>query len=295
MGILSDLGKGLKKVATSIGNGIKKGYNAVKNFFSSKDNTPTITGGSGYDSVEERKRREAEALAEAERKRREEDARRERERLDREEREEQERLYKEQERIRREKERKSKLKRRATLIHEYQEKVAVQAEEYEITVQRLYVKTYSGFVNELEQYMDVRSIRKFIDEKMKVFVNMMRDEVLEKISLQNMELNALMDDLESPFDEYCKKIDEYANNIYFAARGHLLKLLKKVIEETNNHIKVYANKYIVDITQEAKEHKETLDNLSQEGDIRDAQLLKTASEYSTLLLIKSLAEEQNIS
>ena len=55
---------------------------------------------------------------------------------------------------------------------------------------------------------------------------------------------------------------------------------------------MYANKYIIDITQEAKEHKESLDNLSQEGEVRDAQLLKIASEYSTLLLIKSLAEQE---
>ena len=290
MGFWSDLGKGLKKAATSIGNGIKKGYNAVKNFFSSNDNGPTITNNDRAE--EDRIRREAERKAAEERRRREEEERKRIEQLEREEREEQERLFREQERIRRDKERKSKLKRRATLIHEYQEKVAVQAEEYETTVQRLYSKTYSGFVNELEQYMDVRPIRKFIDGKMKVFENMMRDEVLEKISLQNMELNDLMDDLESPFEEYCKKIDDYANRVYLTARENLLKNLKKVIEETNNHIKVYSNKYIIDITQEAKEHKESLDNLSQEGEVRDAQLLKIASEYSTLLLIKSLAEQE---
>lgn len=280
---------GLKKIGQAIGNGIKTVYNGVKNFFSSNDNTPKITGG---DPEAVKKRREAEAKAAEERRRREEEARKQAERLEREEREEQERLFREQERIKREKERKSKLKRRATLIHEYQEKVAVQAEEYETTVQRLYVKTYSGFVNELEQYMDVRPFRKFIDEKMKVFENMMRDEVLEKISLQNMELNDLMDDLESPFDEYCKKIDEYANRVYFTARENLLKHLKKVIEETNNHIKVYANKYIIDMMEEAKEHKANLANLSQEGEVRDAQLLKIASEYSTLLLIRSLAEQE---
>lgn len=290
MGFLSDLGKGLKKAVTSIGNGIKKGYNAVKNFFSSNDNGPTITNNDRAE--EERKRREAERKAAEERRRREEEERKRIEQLEREEREEQERLFREQERIRKDKERKSKLKRRATLIHEYQEKVAVQAEEYETTVQRLYVKTYSGFVNELEQYMDVRPIRKFIDGKMKVFENMMRDEVLEKISLQNMELNDLMDDLESPFDEYCKKIDEYANRVYLTARENLLKHLKKVIEETNNHIKVYANKYIIDMMEEAKEHKANLANLSQEGEVRDAQLLKIASEYSTLLLIRSLAEQE---
>lgn len=279
---------GLKKIGQAIGNGIKKVYNDVKNFFSSNDNTPKITGG----DPEAERRRIAEAKAAEERERRAEEARKLAERLEREEREEQERLFREQERIQREKERKSKLKRRATLIHEYQEKVAVQAEEYEITVQRLYVKTYSGFVNELEQYMDVRPFRKFIDEKMKVFENMMRDEVLEKISLQNMELNDLMDDLESPFDEYCKKIDEYANRVYLTARENLLKHLKKVIEETNNHIKVYANKYIIDMMEEAKEHKANLANLSQEGEVRDAQLLKIASEYSTLLLIRSLAEQE---
>lgn len=226
-----ELFDGLKKIGQAIGNGIKKVYNGVKNFFSSNDNTPKITGG----DPEAEKRRIAEAKAAEERERRAEEARKLAERLEREEREEQERLFREQERIQREKERKSKLKRRATLIHEYQEKVAVQAEEYETTVQRLYVKTYSGFVNELERYMDVRPIRKFIDGKMKVFENMMRDEVLEKISLQNMELNDLMDDLESPFEEYCKKIDDYANRVYLAARENLLKNLKKVIEETNNH------------------------------------------------------------
>jgi hypothetical protein len=269
---------GLKKIGQAIGNGIKKVYNGVKNFFSSNDNTPKITGG---DPEAEKEIREAEAKAAKERRRRE--------RL---EREEEERLFRQQEKIRNDDEQKSKLKRRATRIHEYQEKVAVQAEEYETTVQRLYSKTYSGFVNELEQYMDVRPIRKFIDGKMKVFENMMRDEVLEKISLQNMQLNDLMDDLESPFEEYCKKIDDYANRVYLTARENLLKNLKKVIEETNNHIKVYANKYIIDITQEAKEHKESLDNLSQEGEVRDAQLLKIASEYSTLLIIKSLAEQE---
>ena len=281
---------GLKKIGKAIGDGIKKVYNGVKNFFSSDDNKPKLTGGSGYNPEQEEAIRVAAAKAAAERKRLEEEERKKIEQLEREEREEQARLLKEQQRIRREKERKSKLKRRATLIHEYQENVAVQAEEYETTVQRLYARTYSGFVSELEQYMDVRSIRKFIDQKMKIFENMMRDEVLQKISLQNMELNALMDDLESPYDEYCAKIDQYANSVYNTARKHLLKRLKEVIEETNNHIKVYANKYIIDITQEAKEHKDTLDNLSQEGDIRDAQLLKTASEYSTLLLIKFLAE-----
>ena len=76
---------GLKKIGQAIGNGIKKVYNDVKNFFSSND-TPKITGG----DPEAEKRRIAEAKAAEERERRAEEARKLAERLEREEREEQE-------------------------------------------------------------------------------------------------------------------------------------------------------------------------------------------------------------
>ena len=52
------------------------------------------------------------------------------------------------------------------------------------------------------------------------------------------------------------------------------------------------SQYLSMFIEEAKEHKANLANLSQEGEVRDAQLLKIASEYSTLLLIKSLAEQE---
>ena len=64
---------GLKKIGRAIGNGIKKVYNDVKNFFSSNDNTPKITGG----DPDAEKRRIAEAKAAEERERRAEEAERE--------------------------------------------------------------------------------------------------------------------------------------------------------------------------------------------------------------------------
>ena len=263
----------------------KELYNDVKEIFTSKGKDK-LADGLDKEAEEQRRIAVAKAIAEAEAKRKRIA------KLEQEQREEQELILKEKERLRRENERRAKLKQRSSLIHEYQLKIATQAVEYETTVQLLYVKTYSVFINELEKYMDVRPIRKFIDEKMKVFENMMRDEVLVKVSLQNLELNALMDDVESSIDEYCKKINDFADKVYYSARENLLKCLKKIIEDTNNYINVYANKYIVDITQEAKEHKDNLEKLSQEGDVRDAQLLKTASEYSTLVLIKFLAEQE---
>lgn len=294
MGLFDKITTGIKKAWNTVTTGVKNGYEKVKNFFSKK-NAPEIVEDPWKEKYEklqqeikEQRRREQELEEqrqyeyEMQQRKIDEDIRR---------REEAE-ARRERNRIREENERKRQLEMRASMIDEYQEKVAVRAGEYETMVRQQYSLTYVSILTELERYMDVRPIRSKIDEYGHSFKNKMRDEVNSKICLSNYELTRLMNNLDLPFKDYCAQINEYSDKIYYSARQNLLTITKKTIEETNSFITVYANKYMKDTQEKEQEHKENLRKLSKVGNERDEQLLKSSIEYSTLQFIKELANQK---
>lgn len=267
-----------RKVVDTVSTGIQK----VKEKFSKKD-APTV-------NLEvERLRREQEQLKkELEALKWEQ----ERARMEESERKEAERIRKEQEKIKREKERKANIKRKAELLDNFQDEVAQKASNYELEVKTQYYQTYSTILEELEKHMDVLPIRKEIDETSKSFNNKMRDKVNAEINLGNRKLTALMDDLSLDFESYRTEVNKFTDSIYYSAREDLLKLLKQSVENTNKFISEYSKKFMQETIQQAETHKRNLENLTKEGEIRDAQLTKSAEEFSALMLIKQEAEKK---
>lgn len=267
-----------RKVVDTVSTGIQK----VKEKFSKKD-APTV-------NLEvERLRREQEQLKkELEALKWEQ----ERARMEESERKEAERIRKEQEKIKREKERKANIKRKAELLDNFQDEVAQKASNYELEVKTQYYQTYSAILEELEKHMDVLPIRKEIDETSKSFNNKMRDKVNAEINLGNRKLTALMDDLSLDFESYRTEVNKFTDSIYYSAREDLLKLLKQSVENTNKFISEYSKKFMQETIQQAETHKRNLENLTKEGEIRDAQLTKSAEEFSALMLIKQEAEKK---
>lgn len=267
-----------RKVVDTVSTGIQK----VKEKFSKKD-APTV-------NLEvERLRREQEQLKkELEALKWEQ----ERARMEESERKEAERIRKEQEKIKREKERKANIKRKAELLDNFQDEVAQKASNYELEVKTQYYQTYSAILEELEKHMDVLPIRKEIDETSKSFNNKMRDKVNAEINLGNRKLTALMDDLSLDFESYRTEVNKFTDSIYYSAREDLLKLLKESVENTNKFISEYSKKFMQETIQQAETHKRNLENLTKEGEIRDAQLTKSAEEFSALMLIKQEAEKK---
>ena len=267
-----------RKVVDTVSTGIQK----VKEKFSKKD-APTV-------NLEvERLRREQEQLKkELEALKWEQ----ERARMEESERKEAERIRKEQEKIKREKERKANIKRKAELLDNFQDEVAQKASNYELEVKTQYYQTYSAILEELEKHMDVLPIRKAIDETSKSFNNKMRDKVNAEINLGNRKLTALMDDLSLDFESYRTEVNKFTDSIYYSAREDLLKLLKQSVENTNKFISEYSKKFMQETIQQAETHKQNLENLTKEGEIRDAQLTKSAEEFSALMLIKQEAEKK---
>lgn len=267
-----------RKVVDTVSTGIQK----VKEKFSKKD-APTV-------NLEvERLRREQEQLKkELEALKWEQ----ERARMEESERKEAERIRKEQEKIKREKERKANIKRKAELLDNFQDEVAQKASNYELEVKTQYYQTYSAILEELEKHMDVLPIRKEIDETSKSFNNKMRDKVNAEINLGNRKLTALMDDLSLDFESYRIEVNKFTDSIYYSAREDLLKLLKQSVENTNKFISEYSKKFMQETIQQAETHKRNLENLTKEGEIRDAQLTKSAEEFSALMLIKQEAEKK---
>lgn len=267
-----------RKVVDTVSTGIQK----VKEKFSKKD-APTV-------NLEvERLRREQEQLKkELEALKWEQ----ERARMEESERKEAERIRKEQEKIKREKERKANIKRKAELLDNFQDEVAQNASNYELEVKTQYYQTYSAILEELEKHMDVLPIRKEIDETSKSFNNKMRDKVNAEINLGNRKLTALMDDLSLDFESYRTEVNKFTDSIYYSAREDLLKLLKQSVENTNKFISEYSKKFMQETIQQAETHKRNLENLTKEGEIRDAQLTKSAEEFSALMLIKQEAEKK---
>lgn len=267
-----------RKVVDTVSTGIQK----VKEKFSKKD-APTV-------NLEvERLRREQEQLKkELEALKWEQ----ERARMEESERKEAERIRKEQEKIKREKERKANIKRKAELLDNFQDEVARKASNYELEVKTQYYQTYSAILEELEKHMDVLPIRKEIDETSKSFNNKMRDKVNAEINLGNRKLTALMDDLSLDFESYRTEVNKFTDSIYYSAREDLLKLLKQSVENTNKFISEYSKKFMQETIQQAETHKRNLENLTKEGEIRDAQLTKSAEEFSALMLIKQEAEKK---
>lgn len=267
-----------RKVVDTVSTGIQK----VEEKFSKKD-APTV-------NLEvERLRREQEQLKkELEALKWEQ----ERARMEESERKEAERIRKEQEKIKREKERKANIKRKAELLDNFQDEVAQNASNYELEVKTQYYQTYSAILEELEKHMDVLPIRKEIDETSKSFNNKMRDKVNAEINLGNRKLTALMDDLSLDFESYRTEVNKFTDSIYYSAREDLLKLLKQSVENTNKFISEYSKKFMQETIQQAETHKRNLENLTKEGEIRDAQLTKSAEEFSALMLIKQEAEKK---
>ena len=267
-----------RKVVDTVSTGIQK----VKEKFSKKD-APTV-------NLEvERLRREQEQLKkELEALKWEQ----ERARMEESERKEAERIRKEQEKIKREKERKANIKRKAELLDNFQDEVAQKASNYELEVKTQYYQTYSAILEELEKHMDVLPIRKEIDETSKSFNNKMRDKVNAEINLGNRKLTVLMDDLSLDFESYRTEVNKFTDSIYYSAREDLLKLLKQSVENTNKFISEYSKKFMQETIQQAETHKRNLENLTKEGEIRDAQLTKSAEEFSALILIKQEAEKK---
>lgn len=267
-----------RKVVDTVSTGIQK----VKEKFSKKD-APTV-------NLEvERLRREQEQLKkELEALKWEQ----ERARMEESERKEAERIRKEQEKNKREKERKANIKRKAELLDNFQDEVAQKASNYELEVKTQYYQTYSAILEELEKHMDVLPIRKEIDETSKSFNNKMRDKVNAEINLGNRKLTALMDDLSLDFESYRTEVNKFTDSIYYSAREDLLKLLKQSVENTNKFISEYSKKFMQETIQQAETHKRNLENLTKEGEIRDAQLTKSAEEFSALMLIKQEAEKK---
>lgn len=267
-----------RKVVDTVSTSIQK----VKEKFSKKD-APTV-------NLEvERLRREQEQLKkELEALKWEQ----ERARMEESERKEAERIRKEQEKIKREKERKANIKRKAELLDNFQDEVAQKASNYELEVKTQYYQTYSAILEELEKHMDVLPIRKEIDETSKSFNNKMRDKVNAEINLGNRKLTALMDDLSLDFESYRTEVNKFTDSIYYSAREDLLKLLKQSVENTNKFISEYSKKFMQETIQQAETHKRNLENLTKEGEIRDAQLTKSAEEFSALMLIKQEAEKK---
>lgn len=281
---IKDFGKkvwdGGKELVKKAGEAVTTGIQKVKDAFSRKD-APKV-------NLEvERLRREQERLKqEIERLKWEQ----KRAQMEEEERKEAERVRQEEEKIRREKERKAEIKRKAELLDNFQDEVATRASEYELQIKKQYYQTYSLILEELEKHMDVSPIRKKIDETSKLFKNKMRDKVNAEINVGNRKLTALMDDISLDFESYRTKVNEYTDSIYYSAREELLKLLQVAVNDTNKFISEYANKFMQETILLAEQHKNILDNLTKEGEIREAQLAKSAEEYSVLMLIKQEAE-----
>lgn len=267
-----------RKVVDTVSTGIQK----VKEKFSKKD-APTVNL-----EVERLRRGQEQLKKELEALKWEQ----ERARMEESERKETERIRKEQEKIKREKERKANIKRKAELLDNFQDEVAQKASNYELEVKTQYYQTYSAILEELEKHMDVLPIRKEIDETSKSFNNKMRDKVNAEINLGNRKLTALMDDLSLDFESYRTEVNKFTDSIYYSAREDLLKLLKQSVENTNKFISEYSKKFMQETIQQAETHKRNLENLTKEGEIRDAQLTKSAEEFSALMLIKQEAEKK---
>lgn len=267
-----------QKVVDTVSTGIQK----VKEKFSKKD-APTVNL-----EVERLRRGQEQLKKELEALKWEQ----ERARMEESERKETERIRKEQEKIKREKERKANIKRKAELLDNFQDEVAQKASNYELEVKTQYYQTYSAILEELEKHMDVLPIRKEIDETSKSFNNKMRDKVNAEINLGNRKLTALMDDLSLDFESYRTEVNKFTDSIYYSAREDLLKLLKQSVENTNKFISEYSKKFMQETIQQAETHKRNLENLTKEGEIRDAQLTKSAEEFSALMLIKQEAEKK---
>lgn len=172
----------------------------------------------------------------------------------------------------------------ATAIGVWQERALPKAEKFENIVRNDYKQSYSSILDELSKIMEVKPIQKFINNKSKEFEHQMRDEVNDKISQSNDEFMAIIHD--------DGKAEKYTRRVYNDAKGRLLKTLKQVIEQTNNFINVYTEKYLSDEKEALAVLREQFEDLSKKGDTREKQLKKIAAEYTSLLYIKEFANKK---
>ena len=184
------------------------------------------------------------------------------------------------------------INRRTAIIDSYQESVKSEAVAFENMARRAYLKTYTDMLTTLGEVMEIRAINSFIDKKSKTFKNQMRDEVNSKITIGNRRLIMLMDDTTIGDSEYNRRIQEYADSVFQKAKDNLLLTLQQLITETNQYISTNAKKFLQDEQEVLKGLKDNMFNLSKEGETKEKELEKISSEYSTLLLIKELAEQK---
>lgn len=166
----------------------------------------------------------------------------------------------------------------AELFGVFHETVCEKANVLENHTKSIYVKSYERIIKELEPFMDVTKIRKFINNKAKRFNNQMRDELNDVISQSNYKFMSIIDDT--------TKAQRYVDNAYNKASKNLYITLEKVIKETNNFIKVHTTRYLDEEKAALAELQQQYINLSKKGSTRDAELNKIAKEYASLLFIQ---------
>lgn len=187
---------------------------------------------------------------------------------------------------------KNLINRRTSILERYHKEARKEAVAFEDMARQTYCDTYFYLLSTLDEVMDTRAIESFIDKKSKTFMNQMRDEINSKISIGNRHFNMLLDDTTLKESEYNRKIQDYADSAFQTAKDNLLSTLQQLINETNNYIRVNANKFLQDEQEMLNVLRNNLNQLTKEGEMKQRELERISYEYATLLLIKELSKQK---
>ena len=187
---------------------------------------------------------------------------------------------------------KAELGVRIDLIDQYQKQARKEAKIYEDIAKEAYKKKYEQIVKALGEVMDTKHIQNFINSKSQIFSNLMRNEINSAITYGNRQLKRLMNDTSLSRKEYSDKIQDYVDTIYDQTKDNLLAELQKAFSETDSYIRINAKKFLQDEQEVLKGLKNTMNNLSKEGDAKERELEKIGNEYATLAFVRSLANKK---
>ena len=187
---------------------------------------------------------------------------------------------------------KAELDVRIDLIDQYQKQARKEAKIYEDIAKEAYKKKYEQMVKALGEVMDTKHIQNFINSKSQIFSNLMRNEINSAITYGNRQLKRLMKDTSLSRKEYSDKIQDYVDTIYDQTKDNLLAELQKAFSETDSYIRINAKKFLQDEQEILKGLKNTMNNLSKEGDAKERELEKIGNEYATLAFVRSLANKK---
>ena len=186
-------------------------------------------------------------------------------------------------------------------ISEFQKEKANEAKSREEKLSKSFKSTFEMIVSNLEKStakelkhlgikIDFVPLKNEIVEKSKVFANIARNHVNDKINLSSYEFKQIGEEKDRTIRD--KKMEEYCNNVLCEADKKLINKFDKSVEEVCQEIEKFVTIQTTQITNQFDELQQTYTNLSGSKEEVDKELLRTGEIEAIITLIEATANEK---